>query len=214
MKITFRPLNYKFGFDEKFSLFQLNKWWECSEFPRMKNDTFQCCATSRPEMKDLQWDKTVTAKHQRVTLTLCRKGSCLKPCIVSVSSSSKLLQRLISFTICVSEWKYWHSPLEPLALWSNPVLWSSLIEWPLLQNRLVFVDSAPSLCQEKKGHSEGPQSCQDTARFSYVRQFEHNAWRPLISSTNEIPSRTFLNGRIYFKIKFIFTSMGVYFHTV
>lgn len=53
-----------------------------------------------------------------------------------------------------TEWKSWHSLSKPRLQRGSPALWSSLIKWTGLWNKLGFVDISPSLCREKKGHCQ------------------------------------------------------------
>lgn len=77
-------------------------------------------------------------------------------------------KRSITLFLAVSltnlEWKHWRLPFFLL---QHPaaVLWSSLIKWLLLQNRLGFVDRRPQLYQQDEGHCESLQAAQRQGVF-------------------------------------------------
>lgn len=70
------------------------------------------------------------------------------------------------YHLCL-EWKHWHFLLPPY----SAVLWSSLIKWLLLKNRLRFVDRRPSLCREKKGHSDTLKAAKTQPVFHWLGSF-------------------------------------------
>lgn len=67
-------------------------------------------------------------------------------------------------------------------------LWSSLIKWLLLHNRLGFVDRRPRLCQQDEGHCWSLQAAKTQAVFLHAGSlpacFGHNA--ALVGVTSEI----------------------------
>lgn len=67
--------------------------------------------------------------------------------------------------------------------WGNDVVWSGLIKWQLFLNRLVFVDSGPSLSPAQERPLWKAAVLQNTACLSHVQQL-HNA--PLVMETAEI----------------------------
>lgn len=89
---------------------------------------------------------------------------------IKLSHSSLSSGWLVSFTIC--GWSgNTDTSFAVQERCEKPVLWSSLIKWLLLQNRLGFVDRSPSLCREKKGRSDRLKAAKTLPAFHMLGTF-------------------------------------------